>query len=73
MLKPVQLRLPLVPLEATIDVFTAARTAGVSEETMRRWCDEGRVAAYKLVGRWRIDQEQFTLFLEGCRQSYRTR
>ena len=73
MLKPVQLRLPLVPLEDTIDVFTAARTANVSQETMRRWCDEGHVAAYKLVGRWRIDLAEFNAFLDECRKMYRTK
>ena len=73
MLKPVQLSLPLVPLEDTLDVFSAARATGVSPETIRRWCDEGRITSYKLVGRWRIDKQAFLMFLEECRKTYRTK
>jgi excisionase family DNA binding protein len=51
------------PLEDTIDVFTASRRAGVSMETIRRWCDEARFPALKLPGRWRIDREEFTDWL----------
>lgn len=58
-----QLKLAFVALEDTIDVFTAARLARVSPESMRRWCDEGRLPAYKLVGRWRIKREPFMTWL----------
>lgn len=65
-----QLKLAFVALEDTIDVFTAARMARVSPESMRRWCDEGRVSAYKLVGRWRIDREAFYSWLQAHRISF---
>lgn len=64
--RPQQLKLPLVPMAETIDVWTAARLAEVSQESIRRWCDEGRITAYKLVGRWRIDREAFYAFLYRC-------
>lgn len=55
-----QMKLQFLPLADTISVFSAARVAGVSCHTIRRWCDEGRISfAYKLVGRWRIDRAQF--------------
>ena len=58
--------MPLVelPLKDTIDVFTAARMAAVSAETIRRWCDEGRVPCVKLVGRWRIFRSEFLAWIE---------
>jgi predicted site-specific integrase-resolvase len=43
-----------LPLEETVDVATAARMAMVSQTTVRRWCDEGRIACLKPFGRWRI-------------------
>lgn len=70
---PQQLKLPLVPLEETLDVWTAARIAKVSPESIRRWCDEGRITAYKLVGRWRIERSAFYSFLESCRAVFRTK
>ncbi len=52
---PVQLKLNLVlPLDDTLDTFTAARIAKVTESSVRRWCEEGRVHAWKPVGRWRV-------------------
>jgi len=57
------MKLAFVTLEDTLDVFTAARMARVSPESMRRWCDEGRIHAYKLVGRWRIYREPFETWL----------
>jgi hypothetical protein len=57
-MEPVQLKLNLVlPLDDTIDTFTAARIAKVTESTMRRWCEEARVHAWKPVGRWRVDRK----------------
>ena len=70
---PQQLKLPLVPLEETLDVWTAARIAKVSPESIRRWCDEGRITAYKLVGRWRIEREAFYSFLASCKAVFRTK
>ena len=66
-----QLKLQLVPLEETIDVFTAARAARVSCETIRRWCEERRIVSYKLVGRWRIDRPAFQSFLDSARTQFR--
>jgi predicted site-specific integrase-resolvase len=58
--RPFQLRLRLeMPLEDTLDVYTAAALAKVSPQTMRRWCDEGRFPVWKLVGQWRIDRIPF--------------
>jgi excisionase family DNA binding protein len=48
-----------LPLRDTIDVFTASRMADVSPETVRRWCDEGRIPCVKLVGRWRIYRAEY--------------
>jgi predicted site-specific integrase-resolvase len=45
-----------LPLHDTVDAFTAARIASVSPATIRRWCEDGRVGAWKLVGRWRVDR-----------------
>jgi predicted site-specific integrase-resolvase len=57
---PVQLKLVLeLPLEDTLDVFTAARIARVSAATMRRWCDAGLFPCYKLVGQWRVERAAF--------------
>jgi excisionase family DNA binding protein len=53
-----------LPLEDTIDTHTAARTAQVTASTVRRWCDEGRIAACKPVGRWRIYRSAFLAWIE---------
>jgi excisionase family DNA binding protein len=66
-----QLKLEFAPLEETIDVFTAARAARVSCETIRRWCEEHRFRSYKLVGRWRIDRSAFQSFLNSARSQFR--
>jgi excisionase family DNA binding protein len=58
-----QLRLHFVKIEETLDVWMAARIAKVSVGTIRRWCEEGRIEAYKLVGRWRIPRAAFLDFL----------
>lgn len=71
--RPQQLKLALVPLEETIDVWTAARIARVSPESIRRWCDEGRIPAYKLVGRWRIERAEFYAFLSACHATFSTK
>lgn len=64
------MKLQFLPLADTISVFSAARVAGVSCHTIRRWCDEGRiVCAYKLVGRWRIDRDAFLAWLDEQRGS----
>jgi excisionase family DNA binding protein len=52
------------PLEDTIDVHTAARIAAVSDGTVRRWCDEGRIACCKPAGRWRVFRTQFLAWIE---------
>ena len=44
------------PRRATVSVTVAARLANVSQECMRKWADTGRVRAYKLFGRWRVDR-----------------
>lgn len=57
-----------LPLEDTVDVHTAARIAQVSSSTVRRWCDEGRVAACKPVGRWRIYRTEFLTWIKSTNQ-----
>ncbi|MFB3828942.1 MAG: helix-turn-helix domain-containing protein [Bryobacteraceae bacterium] len=52
-----------LPLRDMIDVFTAARAVGVSPETIRRWCDQGRIPCVKLVGRWRIFRSEFVTWI----------
>jgi hypothetical protein len=65
---PLQLKLRLeLPLEDTLDVFTAARIALVSANTIRRWCDQGRFPCYKLVGQWRIERYPFYAWIESKR------
>jgi hypothetical protein len=71
--RPQQLKLPLVPLEETIDVWTAARIARVSPETIRRWCDAGLFPSWKLVGRWKVERAGFYNFLTTCQSSFRTK
>jgi excisionase family DNA binding protein len=34
--------------------YTAALKFGVSERTVRRWCEKGELLAVKLHGRWLI-------------------
>lgn len=60
------LRLHFVKIEETLDVWMAARIAKVSVGTIRRWCEEGRIEAYKLVGRWRIPRAAFIDFLRSA-------
>ena len=67
-----QMKLPFLPLADTINVFTAARVAGVSVETIRRWCEERRIVSWKLVGRWRIDRQAFYSFLDDARSRLRS-
>lgn len=56
--RPVQLKLNFIlPLEETFDTFTAARVAKVDPKTIRRWCEESRVHAFKPVGRWYISKQ----------------
>jgi excisionase family DNA binding protein len=53
--KPEQLKLTLeLPLEDTVDVFTASRIAKVSVYTIRRWCESGRLSANRLGKKWRV-------------------
>ncbi|GMU21166.1 MAG: helix-turn-helix domain-containing protein [Bryobacteraceae bacterium] len=64
-----QLKLPFMfRLRETVDTSTAARIAKVSEETIRRWCDTGKLPAYKLVGRWRIHRVQFIRWLDALQR-----
>jgi hypothetical protein len=66
--QPVQLKLNLqLPLEESFDVFTAARVAKVSQKTMRRWCEENRVVAFKPVGRWRVDMQSLYSLIAASR------
>jgi hypothetical protein len=68
--QPVQLKLNLVlPLEESFDVFTAARVAKVSQKTIRRWCEENRVIAFKPVGRWHVDRRSLYQLIEGSRNN----
>ncbi len=46
-----------------IDCSTAARKAGVSHETIRRWCEHGIIPSCKLYGRWKIDRAKFEVWL----------
>ena len=70
MRQPIQLKLTLeLPLEDTLDTFTAARIARCSPETIRRWCDQGRFPAYKLVGRYRIERAAFYSWLKSLKIS----
>jgi excisionase family DNA binding protein len=67
---PVQLKLTLeLPLEDTLDVFTAARIARVSAPTIRRWCDQGMFPCYKLVGQWRVERAAFYEWIRSKRTS----
>lgn len=52
-----------LPLQDTIDVHTAARMARVCPSTVRRWCDEGKVAACKPAGRWRVYRSEYVVWL----------
>ena len=63
--QPEQLKLNLVlPLDDTIDTFTAARIAKVTEPTIRRWCEAGRVRACKPVGRWCVDRKSLYALIQ---------
>jgi len=67
-----QLKLPfLYKVEETISTYTAARIAQVSEETVRRWCDQGTLPAYKFVGRWRIERALFQEWLASLKSQGR--
>jgi excisionase family DNA binding protein len=53
---------PTRPLEALLDIPSAARICGVSEKTIRRWIAAGEMPAAKLGSQWRIrprDLEDF--------------
>lgn len=59
-----QLKFEFVHRRQTVPVSVAARLAGVSSECIRKWCETGTIAAYKLVGRWRIDRGALIQFLD---------
>ena len=59
---PVQLTLEYV-LADTITIAKAAQVANHSEETIRRWCEQGRFDACKPVGQWRIYRGSFIAWL----------
>jgi len=68
--QPIQLKLNLVlPLDDTLDTFTAARIAKVTEKTMRQWCERGRVGAWKPVGRWRVERKSLYALIAAGRNS----
>lgn len=68
--QPVQLKLDLVlPLAESLDTFTAARIAQVTESTVRRWCEEARIQACKPVGRWRVDKRSLYALIEAGKNS----
>ncbi len=48
--------------------LTLAETAdylGVSQDTARRWCEQGRIQAKKRHGRWSVPQEDLDKFVAG--------
>lgn len=59
-----------LPLDDSLDVFTAARIAKVSTATMRHWCEQGRVGAWKPGGRWRVDKASLYALIEQGKNSY---
>ena len=63
--RPQQLKLQLeLPLEDTIDVFTASRVAKVSTSTIQRWCEEKRFPSFKLGRPWMIERKPFYAWIE---------
>lgn len=53
--RPEQLKLKLeFPLEDTISIFYAAKAAKVTESTMRRWCEMGKVRANQTGKKWAV-------------------
>ena len=64
---------PAVPVEERVEVYTsseAAEIVGVSDQTIRRWCDKGKYPeAYQTEGgHWRIPKEYFKITLEQARK-----
>lgn len=49
-----------------VSLNEAARLAGRSEATVRRWAVEGRLRGVKRLGRVLIDRASLTALLAGC-------
>ena len=41
----------------------AAGIASRSRETIRHWCEQGRITCRRSGAHWQVDQEKFKLFL----------
>ena len=63
----------LVPKEATsspaverLSPLAAAKQMRLNEQTVMKWCREGRLVASKLGGKWLIPQEAVDAFIRKC-------
>jgi excisionase family DNA binding protein len=50
-------------------IATTAKRLDVSEKSVRRYVDSGRLPAYKIGGQIRILEEDFRSFLASCRMN----
>ena len=49
--------------EQLLRIPDIARLCGVSDKTVRRWIDGGRLVARRLGGQWRIHPRDYATFL----------
>jgi excisionase family DNA binding protein len=49
--------------EKLLRISDVARLCGVSDRTVRRWIDSGRLVARKLGSQWRIHPRDYAAFL----------
>ena len=54
---------------SSIPISTVARRLDVSEKSVRRYIERGRLPAYKIGGQIRIAEEDVRAFLSSCRLS----
>lgn len=51
-----------------LTIKEAAATSGLSEKTIRRWIESGRLAAQKYAGRWNTTRAELSVALFGEKQ-----
>jgi excisionase family DNA binding protein len=57
---------PSSPAVERLSPLAAAKQMRLNEQTVMKWCREGRLVASKLGGKWLIPQESVNAFIRKC-------
>jgi excisionase family DNA binding protein len=60
----------MVTSEKAVSVKEAARRLGVSETTIRRMIEGGEIRAFRVLGQWRIRENEIERIMSGSQDEY---